>query len=149
VDARLLAAYNAAGGRTRLGCAKGAAGEEQWGYQEYEHGWMFWRGPKTTIYAGKADASYTIYADEWTSSLPERACDYPAPSGLLQPKRGFGLVWCNNGELRTAIGFATIEEFGAQAVVQEFDNGFIAAQADGSTRIFYNDNTWKDLGVLP
>ena len=149
VDDRLLAAYTASGGRVRLGCAKAGAVEEQWGYQEYEHGWMFWRGPKTAIYAGKADATYAIHADEWNSSLPERACDHPAPSGLMQPKRGFGLVWCKNDDLRAAIGFAEGEEFAAQAVVQEFGNGLIAAQAGGSTRVFYSDNTWKDLGVLP
>lgn len=149
VDDRLLAAYNAVGGRARLGCAKAGAVEEQWGYQEYEHGWMFWRGPKTAIYAGKADATYAIYPDEWNSSLPERACEHAAPSGLMQPKRGFGLAWCKHDDLRTAIGFAKGEEFPAQAVVQEFDNGFIAAQAGGSTRVFYSDNTWKDLGVLP
>ncbi|MHB1354732.1 MAG: hypothetical protein ACYCZF_02010 [Anaerolineae bacterium] len=149
VDDRLLAAYNAAGGRARLGCAKTSAVEEQWGYQKYEHGWMFWRGPKTTIYAGKADGAYSIHADEWNSSLPERACDYPAPSGMMQPKRGFGLVWCKNDDLRAAIGFASAEEFPAQALVQEFDNGVIVAQASGNTRVFYSDNTWKDLGVLP
>lgn len=149
VDDRLLAAYNAVGGRAGLGCAKAGAVEEQWGYQQFEHGWMFWRGPTTAIYIGKADNTYSVLVDEWNSSLPERACDYPAPSGMMQPKRGFGLVWCTNDDLRTVIGFASAEEFPAQAVVQEFDSGVIAAQASGSTRVFYSDDTWKDLGVLP
>jgi hypothetical protein len=146
VDDRLLAAYNVVGGRSGLGCAKGLAIEEQWGYQQYEHDWMFWRGPKTTIYAGNADGTFATYVDSWNSSLPERACDYPAPSGLMQPKRGFGLEWCVNDELRAAIGFASAEEFPAQALVQEFDHGIISAQVGGSTRVFFYDGSWEDMG---
>jgi hypothetical protein len=149
VDSRLLAAYNAVGGRTRLGCAKAGAVDEQWGFQQYEHGSMFWRGPKTTIYAGQADNSYSIYTDDWNSSLPERTCDHPAPSGLMQPKRGFGLVWCKYDDLRAALGFAIAEEYPAQSVVQEFVKGIVAVQAGGDAFVFFNDNTWMDLGIVP
>jgi uncharacterized protein (DUF849 family) len=56
-------------------------------------------------------------------------------------------VWCKNEDLRAARGYARVEEFGAQAIVQEFDKGIIAAQVGGSTRVFFDDNTWLDVSV--
>lgn len=148
VDLSLNEMYALAGGYAKLGCAIAAAAEERWGVQLYERGWMFWRGPEKAIYVALVDLSYTVRADTWNESMSERSCDIRAPEGLQQPKRGFGLVWCNEEGTRAALGFAQAEEVGAQVVVQRFTGGMIALQSDGTARVFYTNSTWAILPTI-
>jgi len=146
VDADLVHLYTLAGGYAKLGCAVAAAAAEPWGLQLFERGWMFWRGPEKAVYAALLDLTYTVRADSWDESQPERSCDYPAPANLQQPKRGFGLVWCSEENTRNALGYAQAEEYGAELRVQRFENGMLVLQPDGTARVLNNNHTWA---VLP
>ena len=77
--------------------------------QPFERGRMFWRSDEEVIYVLLSDGAYVERGDAWVGPA-EYACVADAPSGLLQPKRGFGLVWCSAGGLRDDVGWALEEE---------------------------------------
>lgn len=141
-DSRLQAAWEAAG----LGCATAEAQEEQWGAEAFEHGVMLWREADRMIYILADDGAYSSVADEWQETMPERSCDLDEPEGLDQPKRGFGLVWCRDGDVRDQLGFATQGEYSTQGLYQSFERGVLFWQYEGPVRVLYSDGTWRDLG---
>ena len=66
----------------------------------------------------------------WSYDANSAWCATTPPAGLVQPIRGFGGVWCDNPEIREAIGWGVEKERSVQGAVQEFDNGFIMRTGD-------------------
>ncbi|NIO68589.1 MAG: hypothetical protein GTN71_05970 [Anaerolineae bacterium] len=99
-------------------------------WQEFQHGYMLWRidTRKITVFSleGADGGSWQVYDDTWVDGKYPIDIDpgIVPPPGLVQPKRGFGLVWREQlGGPKSDIGWALMEEEGLCAVVQSFEKG--------------------------
>lgn len=81
-------------------------------FQQYERGFMIWRGDTgdVLVFTGTASGSSSRYASQSYGRLPENAVPDPTPAGLVRPIMGFGRVWGNFIPVRTALGWATTPE---------------------------------------
>jgi hypothetical protein len=141
--------------RNRLGCplqqepvAFVVSAEEQ-----FERGFMFW-----SAYTGRPNGLMLVLsrgaAPRWYQPAnwsfdPDGAwcaSDFPPPSGLFVPKRGFGGVWCDREDIREALGWATENEYNVDGVVQGFEHGFIFRGSDPKTfyTLFRDDWTYVE-----
>jgi uncharacterized protein with LGFP repeats len=81
--------------------------------------------------------------DTWREGDPEPAAE-GVPNGLYQPVRGFGRVWYEGQGVRGALGWATAEEAGFEAVIQEFGGGVIWHDPESDTFfILLNNGTYQ------
>jgi hypothetical protein len=89
--------------------------------QPFERGLMVWVQIEGRIYVlfddGQAPA-WTSYVDEFRDGQPELDPSITSPNGLLQPVRGFGLVWRAQPTVRDRLGWATAPEVGYVAQLQ-------------------------------
>jgi hypothetical protein len=119
--------------------------------QAFDNGRMFWRQDNLFIYVvyekGALAGTYQLFFDVWEEGDPDYACVATPPADRLQPKRGFGLVWCKLGGPAAAIGWALEEEAGFWAgkgdpLVQDFGSGAIfrdsAGTASGAAYVFFD-----------
>ena len=91
--------------------------------QPFEHGFMLWLEPSQTIYVffdNYGGHSYRSYIDTFQEGDPESDPSLVPPAGLLQPVRGFGLVWRTNAEVRDNLGWATAVESGFETWRQSY-----------------------------
>ena len=111
--------------------------------QPFDNGHMFWRQDNDYAYVvyekGASTGSYQAFTDLWSEGDPDYACTASPPPGKVQPKRGFGVVWCNLGGASAAIGWGLQEEAGfgpgyGDPLVQQFQRGFIFRDSDGKTQ---------------
>jgi serine/threonine protein kinase len=110
--------------------------------QPFDNGHMFWRQDNDHAYVvyekGGKSGTYKAYTGMWSEGDPEYACVASPPPGKIQPKRGFGVVWCDLGGASAAIGWGLREEAGfgpgyGDPLVQQFQRGFIFRDSDGTT----------------
>ncbi len=86
--------------------------------QPFEGGFMLWFAPDDLVYvfydAGRRGSfpTYSVYPDEFVEGDPESDPTIVPPAGLLQPVRGFGLVWRADPTVREGLGWATAPESG-------------------------------------
>ncbi|GIK40648.1 MAG: hypothetical protein BroJett011_44810 [Chloroflexota bacterium] len=127
-----------------LGCPRAEAMVVAAARQPFEHGLLLWRQDVNLIYGLGPDGAWFFTGDTWREGDP---ADDPAiipPSGLYQPVRGFGKVWRERPDLREALGWATAEETGFIAVIQEFSGG--TAWQDGERQqvvILWNNGSYE------
>ncbi len=114
-------AYNSVS--ERLGCPTNNGASPPMVTQPFERGSMFWRGDTKQIYALAANGQFWQVPDSWNEGMPADDPAFAAPSGVLQPVRGFGLVWRSNGALRDALGWATLPEAQYSGMWQDFERG--------------------------
>lgn len=109
--------------------------------QAFDNGQMFWRQDNRYIYVvyekGALAGTYQLFLDEWEEGDPEYSCAATPPADRLQPKRGFGVVWCQLGGAEAAIGWALEEEAGYWAgngdpLVHDFGSGAIFRDSAGT-----------------
>jgi hypothetical protein len=112
-----------------MGCPQGTVGGVRTAEQYFERGVMVW--VELTTASGALDRrifvirgvplplTYFIFYDPWSEGEPESAGLTP-PTGLLEPRRGFGKVWRDFPEVREALGWATLPEVAHSATVQPF-----------------------------
>jgi hypothetical protein len=90
--------------------------------QHFERGTMIWIEEMDRIYILYADdihsPKWESFIDEWDESQPDRDPELTPPDGLLQPVRGFGLVWRQNPRVRDRLGWAIDQETGFETIVQ-------------------------------
>lgn len=126
--------------RTLLGCPTSNPYVVHGVYQTFEHGAMFWRESSGYIFVlseiaieqGQATDSWWRFGDSFQEGDPESDPDIQAPEGLLQPVRGFGGVWRNNGFVRDALGWASSPETAIDSVWADFEGGWMMTGPDGS-----------------
>lgn len=127
-----------------LGCPRAEAIVVAAARQPFEHGLLLWRQDVNLIYGLGPDGTWFFTGDTWREGDPS---DDPAiipPNGLYQPGRGFGRVWRERPGLREALGWATAEEAGFIAVIQEFSGG--TAWQDGERKqlvILWNNGLYE------
>jgi serine/threonine protein kinase len=111
--------------------------------QPFDNGHMFWRQDNDYAYVvyedGSSEGSYEAFTGVWSEGDPEYSCAASPPPGKVQPKRGFGAVWCDLGAENAAIGWGLEEEAGfgpgyGDPLVQQFDRGFIFRDSDGTNK---------------
>jgi hypothetical protein len=111
----------------RLGCPVGTPPEtvsRSSASQSFENGAMAWVSDSpAVIYVLYGDGTFRRVTDTFNpDSDPESGGENP-PAGRVEPVRGFGKVWRTMDDVRGRLGWATAEESGATAVIQDFVRG--------------------------
>lgn len=142
--------------KDRLGCPLYAQPKViQDAEQAFDNGHMFWRADNDRAYvvyeAGSNSGTYQVFANMWSDGDPEYSCAASPPAGKVQPKRGFGAVWCSLGGTGAAIGWGLGDEAGfgpgyGDPLVQDFERGVIFRDSDGGSTgwvyLFFADGTF-------
>jgi len=121
--------------RTSLGCP---VDDVQGGFmaeQTFEHGHMLWHEVDQAIFVFSDDGTWRSYPDQWREGMQEHSCEGSPPDSLLQPKRGFGLVWCEQNGVKGGLGWATDEEGGDISAWQVFEHGQM--MSSGTRAVIY------------
>lgn len=123
-----------AGVQQRLGCPTNGGLSVQLVTQPFERGNMFWRDTKQ-IYALASNGQMWLVADSWQEGMPADDAAYAnPPGGMMQPVRGFGLVWRSNQAIRDALGWASLPEVPYTSTWQDFERG---AMFIGNNNLIY------------
>jgi len=139
-----------------MGCAQGQAIFDPIAINEFGPGpdfdrFMLWFGHELQIYVLRPDKSWQVYPDTWTEDQPTFACN---PLGGEEtspplPRRGFGKLWCEQGELQTVMGTVAKEERLCQhTVLQPFAHGrLLACYEDATIRYIrvMDDGSWDQV----
>jgi hypothetical protein len=123
----------------KLGCPTGEPFNVTLVAQPFQTGFMIWRDTKQ-IYAistaglqkGAATDTFWRVPDNWNESLPADDPSQVPPGGLLQPIRGFGYAWRSNTTIRNSLGWALATEVPYQSTWQDFQNGWMMTDNNGS-----------------
>jgi hypothetical protein len=78
-------------------------------FQQFEHGVMIWSGSQNAVYViyeSKKAPRWAQYPDTWKDGLPDSDPSLVPPPGMLQPVRGFGLIWRGKRGVRDRLGWA-------------------------------------------
>jgi len=90
--------------------------------QHFERGVMIWIAAEDQVVVLFDDGNspqYDVFQDEWDPGDPEMDDTLTPPPGLLQPIRGFGLVWREGyGDVRSRLGWAVEKEMAFDTIVQ-------------------------------
>jgi len=126
--------------RQLLGCAVGGPQDVTLVYQPFEHGTMFWRESDRSIFVlsdraireGQPTDTWWRLDDTFQEGEPDSGPALQAPSGLLQPIRGFGKIWRQNAFIREALGWATSREISYGSRWQFFEGGWMMTGPGGT-----------------
>ncbi len=107
--------------------------------QSFEHGFMIWIAGEDRIYVLFDDGNspnWNAYIDEWDPGEPENDPTHKPPPGMVQPVRGFGLIWREQPMVRERLGWATGGEVAFETALQrtsyaKYNETYIEA-ADGN-----------------
>ena len=118
----------------------------QFATQQYQNGFMFWSQLPKNLILALSESKMPVWTEHrsWSYDANGAWCASPPPEGLVQPIRGFGGVWCDNPEVRAALGWAVEGERAIQGAVQEFEGGFILRTGDPTKVyvLFRDDQTY-------
>jgi hypothetical protein len=130
--------------RNRLGCPLYQAPKlVQDAEQAFDNGHMFWRADidyASVIYEqGSLAGTFRMFTSMWSEGDPEYSCAASPPPARIQPRRGFGAVWCHLGGASAPIGWALSDEQGfgpgnGDPLAQDFEGGSIFRDSDGTNR---------------
>lgn len=121
-----------------------------WGaWQPFEGGAMLWRSDTDRSYVFYDNGQWGPINLTWSGEVP--AGRGTPPTGRVTPERGFGYVWSNSDELFNRLGWATDQERGFCALIQQFERGFILRSSDVPSctpEELYNHATSSDWQVI-
>ncbi len=132
----------------RLGCALSPPLSHSGAEESFEFGRMFWRSD--AIDYGQAlvafnNGTWRIFKHTpFVEGSPDFKCTdvNTPPECPPTPKRGFGMMWCDSGEIRGGLGNATECEQPYTGLQQAFQYGFLLRTNSG-TFVFLQDGTWQ------
>jgi hypothetical protein len=125
--------------------------EVQIAEQVFEHGRMFWVRHTRQIWVMVASAEnenagdWFCYNDTFEEGAQEIDPALVPPEGLYQPRRGFGKLWREKGDLKTSMGWAITPEFELTSNYSYIAGGYVENNqyfpAPGEHRLttLYND----------
>jgi hypothetical protein len=115
------------GVREKIGCPADDHQRLTSASQDFEHGYMVWREDEKLIYVFYDSGIWESYPDRWEEGMPEQDPSWgPHPEGMIQPKRGFGLIWQEYQAVRDRLGWAFNEERPCdEAYYQPFQHGLM------------------------
>lgn len=132
--------------RAKLGCPLEAAEDsEHFAYQALERGFLYADSRDENakqVIAFFPNNTYRVFGDTWGEGDAEQTCAPYVRPGLYLPKRGFGLVWCNEPEVQ-ALGGGLAEERAVLLTMQKFERGKMWFVPDIGAVILYDDGTWE------
>ncbi len=119
--------------------------------QTFEHGLMIWVQAQSRIYVLFNDGQKPAWADfpdEFKDGQPESDPAFAPPQGLIQPIRGFGLVWRAQERVRKRLGWATAAELPFSGMLQgdaTVENGvmYIRAKDGNIVELSNKGANWK------
>jgi hypothetical protein len=136
--------------------------------QVFENGRMFALLDRHEIWVAiltrPNSGEWLVFKDKFKEGkTPELNPTLTPPAGLLQPVRGFGLVWRENADVQERIGWAKLPEFGFTTPYRYDAGGFInedgkyvprpgkfaLTSLGGETFIFYEADSTFDLIPAP
>jgi serine/threonine-protein kinase len=127
-----------------LGCPRTEAITVTAAWQPFEQGRLLWRKDLNLIYVLKPDHTWLSTGDRWREGDPDSDPAIVPPNGLYQPVRGFGQVWRELPGVRESLGWATAEEDGFEAVMQDFLGGLAWLDAEHKALfVLLNDGTYE------
>ncbi len=127
-----------------LGCPTGVE-QGIWSTEEtFQNGYMFWREDLRHIYVLYNNHTWQMFTDTWEQGDAEYDPNIAPPSGLYQPKLGFGKVWREQPGVRDGLGWATMEEHSFWASIQPFDEGLMIWSDAEGVFVLYSNGTWED-----
>ncbi|MFZ2359716.1 MAG: hypothetical protein WA040_10275 [Anaerolineae bacterium] len=91
------------------------------------------------IYVLYESGAWREYRDEWVEGMPASG-GYTASSGLVEPQRGFGLLWRRLGGPDSDLGWALSREQGSDfGILQDFGNNAVIFQFPEKITAFMPD----------
>lgn len=105
-----------------MGCASAAAQTIWAAWQPFESGHMIWRQNDDAVYVYADDGNWTRFDDNWDNQDFSNNRGTP-PTGLKSPLRGFGYLWQTNDDVYNDLDWATADEKGFCARIQQFEKG--------------------------
>jgi hypothetical protein len=123
--------------------------------ERFERGTMVWVGAEDRIYILFDDEQYprwSAHTDEWDEDEPTMDPEIDPPPGLLQPVRGFGLIWREERGVRERLGWAVEEEQGYETAVQRTSHVrypvlYVRALAGGVWELGPNGSAWERIAA--
>lgn len=121
--------------------------------QTFQQGLMIWVKTQSRIYVIYKDGknpTWGYYPDEFKDGQPESDPSITPPSGFLQPRRGFGLIWRLRDGVRKRLGWASGTEASYNGQLQgdaTVPGGVMYLQIRENNTLQLNDQgkTWKLL----
>ncbi|MBN1681035.1 MAG: hypothetical protein JW966_12170 [Anaerolineae bacterium] len=117
-------------------------------FMRFEKGYMFWLDDSKEVFVmpGYTDLNgpLSVYSDTWQDGMPEVDASLEVPPGLIQPDRGFGIVWRNNPQVRDALGWAKDRAHGYTALVVRDNGRILISCPDNRVYELYNGE-WKSI----
>lgn len=147
VDPALAEFVQASPARDRLNCPLAAALTTPAAWEPFERGLMLWREDLNLIYVLGPDGIWISTGDTWREGDEPYDAAIVPPAGYYQPVSGFGKTWRGRPGIRETLGWATAEEKGFTATIQEFGGG--AVWLDPARNVFillFNDKTYQTAG---
>lgn len=125
-------------------------------YQTFQNGLMVWVMSQDAIYVLYSDTGFPrwqVFRDAFEEGMPETAPEYDTPpSGVYQPRRGFGMLWRTNPVVRDRIGWATMrDELPYSVQVQTANDGsiFVSTPSQGVLGLLPNGTGWSLFSTTP
>lgn len=124
--------------------------------QHFERGVMIWVEQEDWIYVLYGDDQFSpkwaAFTDEWDEGEPDQDPSLVPPSGLYQPKRGFGLVWRQHPEVRERLGWAIDQEIGFGTVVQrttlpKYNSTYVRALDGNVWHLGPERSSWEKIRI--
>jgi hypothetical protein len=129
--------------RNRMGCPTYPEDRVWSAYEPFERGWMLWRQNNDTLYAFFGGGYRTFNYP--SADPPEFWCGDAAAAG--NPRRGFSRVWCDNPDVRRAVGAALARETGENRPIQEYERGFFVWISERGVTVWvdYPQGAWYEM----
>lgn len=140
-------AYSTNPSLQNLGCPREAGYTLSLVFQPFEQGRMFWRDTGQIIVLSNSGVFWRV-PDNWNEGIPP---DDPAlipPTGLIQPVRGFGLIWRTSETFKNSLGWAVSSEFPISSYWQEFTGGSLFLGDGGLIFAITHSDTGQYIGGL-
>ncbi len=144
VDAQLAEAWSQA----EHGCALGPSFVTWASYTPYERGFVVWREDNRKIYGYFDGNGWLAVDDVWDGSSTPPSRGSPPAGGLQAPIRGTGWIWHTNDAFYHNLGWATADQSGFCAIVQNFEQGHILRSSDAGQCHSTHQNPHRTLDYL-
>jgi hypothetical protein len=125
--------------------------------QTFEHGVMIWLDSERRIYVlydDQGTPAWAVFPDGFSDGQPDSDPAIIPPSGMLQPVRGFGLIWRTQAGVRDRLGWATQPEIGYTAQIDGAATAtdsvtYITSQGGGAFALTGPGQSWRRIDQLP
>ena len=105
-----------------LGCPQ-SSGKTFWSaWQPFQGGFMNWRQDDDAVFVFTDEGEWNRFSDDWNGQVYTDTRG-TAPESLQTPVRGFGYLWETDDDVHGDLGWATSEEVGFCALIQQFEHG--------------------------